>query len=141
MSLEQIAEKGEPVFADEKVLVVDDLEKWLNTATNNLVYYGCKRENILWAYDIKEGERVYLAELPPLVMVDVNFDINNLKDTQGLVLIPKMKAIEPKGIIVAMSSLIDIRQRTLEVGADYFIQKGKRFTDNFDGFVEWYKQR
>jgi len=141
ISLEQTSEKGEPVFKDERVLVVDDLEKWLDVATNNLLYYGCKRENIFWAYNTKEGERIYTAERFPIAMVDINFDIENVEDTQGLVLLPKMRAIRPEEIIVAMSSLTDIQPRTLKAGADYFIQKGKQFTDNFDGFVEWYKKR
>ncbi|MBU2104756.1 MAG: response regulator [Nanoarchaeota archaeon] len=141
MTLEQTAEKGEPIFREAKVLVVDDLEKWLNDATNNLIYYGCKRENILWAYDVKNGERIYIAERPPVSLVDINFDVDNPEDTQGLSLIQKIKEIKSKGVVVAMSSLTDIESRTRDAGADYFIQKGKQFTANFDGFVEWYKKR
>ena len=133
-------EKGESVFANERVLVVDDLEKWLGVSTNNLVYYGCQRENIFWAYNIQDGERIYTAKKPPIAMVDINFDINNLEDTQGLMLISRMKKIKSNGLIIAMSSLTDISPRTLEAGADYFIQKGRQFTEEFDGFVGWYKK-
>jgi len=141
MGLEQTTKKGEPVFRDKKILVVDDLEKWLKDTSNNLIYYGSERKNIYWAYDIKEGERVYYTEKQPIAITDINFDKNNIKDTQGLVLIPKMRGINPEGIIVAMSSLKNIEQKTLEAGADYFIQKGNQFIENFDRFVEWYKTR
>jgi len=138
--LEQTAEKGEPVFRNERVLVVDDHQKWLNDATNNLEYYGCKRENIFWAYNIKGGEKIYYAKNPSMTMIDINFNEHYLKDTQGLDLISTIRKDNGHIIIAAMSSLKDIEQKALDSGVNYFINK-KRFIEDFDGFAKWYKQK
>lgn len=142
--LEQTAEKGEPVFREERVLVVDDLEKWLKVASDNLRYYGC--EEIIKSTDPLDANRKYFEVNPTMSFIDINFDIENLEDTQGLDLIGHLREQEYLGknkfkIIVAMSSLKeDIKLRALASGANYFIDKSK-FTEEFDRFVEWYKRR
>ena len=128
----------EPIFKNERVLIVDDYEKWLKVATNNLLYYGCEKQNIFRAHNIREGKRIYSTKKSLITITDINFDQNNLEDTQGLEFISEIREINPSGIIVAMSLSIGVRQKTLESGADYFINKGS-FTENFDSFVEWYK--
>jgi len=139
--LEQTAEKGEPILREERVLVVDDLKKWHRDATNNLLYYGCEEGNIFRAYDIREGEGIYIAKKPSMVLADINFDIMDKGDTQGLEFIQWLRKERFSNPLIAMSSLTDVGARALKVGADYFIQKGKQFTERFDEFVEWYKQR
>jgi len=144
--LEQTAKKGEPVFRNERVLVVDDFEKWLKIARNNLEYYGCKE--IVESIEPLDANKIYQKENFPLAFVDINFDKDNLEDTQGLDLIGHWREQEYirdggiKKIIVAMSSLKDedIKLMALASGANYFIDK-EHFTDDFDRFVDWYKQR
>ncbi len=140
--LEQTTKKGQPVFREERVLVVDDLEKWLKVARENLRYYGC--EEIIEATNPLDAVKKYSKVNPTMVMIDINFDPDNLEDTQGLDLIDHLREQEyiregkTKQVIAAMSSLRgDIKLRALASGANYFIDK-KKFVEDFDGFVDWY---
>ncbi len=144
-NLEQTTEKGQPIFREERVLVVDDLEKWLKVASDNLRYYGCKE--IIEATNPSDAVKKYFEVNPTMAMIDINFDTDNLEDTQGLDLIGHLREQEYireekiKQVIVAMSSLRDdIKLRALASGANYFIDK-RKFVKDFDGFVEWYKKR
>ncbi len=134
--LEKTTKKGQPVFREERVLVVDDLEKWLGVARDNLRYYRC--EEIIEASNPLDAVKKYSEVKPTMAMIDINFDVNNLTDTQGLGLISKIREDDPQIPILAMSSLReDIKVRALASGANYFIDKEK-FVEDFDGFIDWY---
>ena len=129
------------ILRNEKVLVVDDFQEWLNVARNNLVYYGCPLERIVTAKNIEEGFRKYKNENPTLNFIDINFNPDNLKDTQGFGLIRRLRGDNYTHPIIAMSSLTEnIRERVLDAGANFFIGK-MNFVEDFDRFIEWYSQR
>jgi len=135
-----MTKKGKPIFKKEKVLVVDDIPKWLKVAGDNLNYYGCPLEKIVTAENVEEAFRKYSEQYPTLIMTDINFDVKNLEDTQGLSLIKRLREDGYESPLVAMSSLRgDIEQRTKNAGADYFIDK-KDFVSGMDNFVEWYSK-
>ena len=130
--------KGDLILRNERVLVVDDIPKWLKVARDNLNYYGCTPNNIINAENIEEAFEKYQKQKPTLVLADINFDTENLKDTQGLSLIKRLRKNYYTNPIIAMSSLVgDIGQRTIEAGADYFIDK-QDFVKGFDNFIKWY---
>lgn len=140
--LKQTAKKGEPILKEERVLVVDDFEKWLKVAENNLRYYGC--EDIIKSTNPLDANKKYSEVNPTIAMIDINFNPDDLEDTQGLDLIGHLREQEYlkdgkiKKVLVAMSSLKeDIKLRALDSGANYFIDK-ERFAEDFDGFVDWY---
>jgi len=141
--LEQFTKGRKPNLEQERVLITDDLEKWLDVATDNLVYYGCKKENISRVDNVEEGKEIYGLKKPSLVFTDINFDVNNSEDVQGLDLIRYLILSTPIGrnrkeSIVTMTSLKgDIRKRAFSSGTDYFIDK-EDFVQEMERFVERY---
>ena len=140
-------EKGLSCLEGKTILAVDDFEKWLNVVKSNAEYYGAREKDLFFAQDIKEGDRIYVLEKPDIVISDINFDKNDLRDIQGLEWIGHLREREYfrtgkiKQVISAMSSLEeDIKLRALALGANYFINK-REFSSDFDGFIEWYKKR
>ncbi|MFH1585696.1 MAG: response regulator [archaeon] len=130
-----------PILRNERVLVVDDIPKWIKVAKDNLDYYGCPLENIVTAEDVQQGYKIYEKEHPTLIMTDINFDVDNLEDTQGLDLIRRIREGYYPHPIVAMSSLKkDIKERSLASGANYFINKND-FVGDFDYFMKVYLER
>ena len=131
--------QASPIFQNERVLVVDDITKWIETTKGNLTYYGCTLENITTAGNTREALERY--ENTTLIITDINFDINNLEDTQGLDLIKELRHNEYSNPIIAMSSLTgNIKERTIDVGANYFLDK-RNFIKDFDKFAKWYTRR
>ncbi|MFH0808789.1 MAG: response regulator [archaeon] len=130
-----------PIFQNQRVLVVDDIKKWIKVAKDNLTYYGCPLENIIAAEDVENGFTKYLEQHPTFSMVDINFNKHNLEDVQGLDLIRKLRKNDHESLIMAMSSLVgNIEERTKQAGANYFIDK-QDFVGGFDNFVKWYSER
>jgi len=136
-AIEQTVKIGEPVFRNKKILVVDDIQKWLDVSKENLKYYGC--EDIITAENPETAYIKYTKQKPEIILTDINFDTENLEDMQGCYLIKKLRDEKYQNPIIAMSSLTgDIKQKTFDFGADFFINK-KDFIEEFDSFVRWYK--
>ncbi len=133
--------KENSILKDERIIVVDDIPKWRKTARDNLIYYGCSLDNIINAENPEEALIKYQTQKPTLALIDINFDKDDIRDTQGLDLIRKLREDGYTNPLIAMSSLVgDIGQRTIDAGADYFIDK-RNFVKGFDEFVDWYTKR
>ncbi|MBR9702009.1 response regulator [Candidatus Pacearchaeota archaeon] len=130
-------EKENKYLANERILIVDDIEEWLEITKNNAVHYGA--QDIINAKNVKDGERLYCEVSPTIVFADINFDKKDLANQEGLSLIEKISESRSEDLIalVAMSSLQAIEDATKKTGADYFINK-KSFMEDFDGFIETY---
>lgn len=130
-------EKGPAYLEGKKILAVDDFEKWLKTVKGNAEYYGARERDIFFAYNAKEGERVYTLERPDIVISDINFDANDLRNRDGLGFISFVNTNRVSGLALAAMSSLDptIKEEALRAGADYFINK-KDFTSDWDFFVE-----
>lgn len=125
------------ILRDEKILVVDDIPKWIQIARNNLNYYGCPSESIRFSDNIADAFKEYEKKKTTFILTDINFDKENLEDTQGLDLINMLREDGYIDLVVAMSSLEEIAQESKDAGANYFIDK-RTFVEGMDNFVKWY---
>jgi hypothetical protein len=145
-------ETGTKCLDGERLLIVDDHQKWLDTASNNAIYHGVKE--IYKAKSTLEGINIWTIERPSIIITDINFDENDLTNNDGLGLLEKIFYENPRlpykefliknpnlpfptQTLVAMSSIQNIEKIAREKGANYFLNK-KNFVNDFDNFAFQY---
>jgi CheY-like chemotaxis protein len=112
------------------ILVADDKEKWHNVVAANLKYWGLGVP--LSTFTLQEAKEIYTLEKPYITITDINFDTQNPKNLDGLILIEEITHDVREKILIAMSSTEkNIKERSLNAGAHYFIQK-KFFKQQFN---------
>jgi len=132
----------------ERILVIEDLQKWQDSVSRNLVYHGFKQP--IQAYNAEEGLRLYRGERPDLVITDINFDpsrpgnIETMEgDLSGLTRVcAEIRASDRETPIVVMSSTQPAHlyeQAARSYGADMFIDK-TRLVECFDAFAARYRR-
>jgi two-component SAPR family response regulator len=121
--------------------ILDDIEKWRNIARDNLTFYGCidisyfeSKSDIVDAY----GSEKVIA--PDMAFLDINLDIVDVWNREGLEVCQFFRNTHPKTTIVLMSSLEEIAKESRKVGPDFIIRK-KCFKDDFDTFIKHYAQK
>jgi CheY-like chemotaxis protein len=131
----------------EKILVIEDLDKWQVAVARNLIYHGFPEP--VKAYNADGGLRAYRALRPDLVITDINFDpskpgnIETMEgDLEGLTKVcAEIRESDKEIPIVVMSSTQPsnlYEQAAIRYGADMFIDKTK-LVEGFDKFAEKYK--
>lgn len=124
-------------LAEEHVVVLDDLEKWRKVATNNLTHYGC---NNITYFKTKEGIITTYNPRTTIALLDINLDIQDEQNREGLKVCQFFKQTSPNITIVVMSSLENIATEAKERGADFIIRKSN-FVQDFDTFVNQYTNK
>lgn len=106
-----------------KVLIVDD-SPVIKTRLRRLL---SKTENISQvsdAYDFEEGKMLFDQESPDVVLLDIN-----LPGKSGLDLLSYIRANQQDAKVIILSNEVGCyyRNRSLEMGADYFVDKAYEF--------------
>lgn len=119
------------------IAILDDLKKWRNVAKDSLTHYGCNnityfetKEDIITTYDPSSTK-------PDIVLIDINLNICDRNNKEGLEVCQFFKETSIKTTIVVMSSLENIADEAKKSGANFIIQK-KNFVQDFDTFVKQY---
>ena len=124
-------------LAKEYVAALDDIPEWQEKVRANLIHHGC---NNIDYFETKEGiiTRYQTATIrPDIALLDINLDIHDEDNREGLDVCRFFKETSPTTTIVVVSSLKDILEEAKKSGADFFIQK-KDLREGFDTFVEQY---
>jgi FixJ family two-component response regulator len=124
-------------LAREYVAVLDDLEKWRKVVTNNLAHYGC---NNITYFKTKEGIITRYDPNTTIALLDINLNIDDENNKEGLEVCQFFKKTAPETTIVVMSSLENMANEAKKNGADFIIQK-KNFMQDFDTFVKKYTSK
>lgn len=101
-----------------KILVVDDSEAFREVLIALLVRAGF--HDVVEAGDFESGVEVFRREKPSFTFVDMV-----LPDRSGVDLTKELLSINPRAVVIAMSSIINKRmiQQSLEAGAKDFLLK------------------
>lgn len=129
------------ILINDRVTILDDIEKWRKVTTNNLSHYGCNKityfknkNNIIETYQSNN------IQTPNIAFLDINLNPKDPQNKEGLKVCQFFKETIPNTTIVAMSSLENIAQEAKKSGANFIIQK-KNFVQDFDTFVQQYTER
>lgn len=102
-----------------KVLIVDD-----NPATRRglklLLSLEQDVEDVFEASEWKEAERLVSEEHPNLVLLDVR-----MPGVSGIEVARRLRVIEPRLRLIAMSMVAESKQAALSAGADMFVEKAE----------------
>jgi len=147
--INQVTEKRPFVLNNDRILIVDNDQKWLDVVCRNAEYYGAKE--IYQTKSPSKGMYFWEVERPSIIFIDINFNEKDLTNKEGLDLLeqlsykiqklPDKKYLEknpdidfPTTTLVAISSFKGMRGFAKKAGANYFIRK-KNFIRDFEGFV------
>lgn len=122
---------------EARVLLIDDLEKWLDSAEKNLGYLRFDKANITRAYTPQEGIESYMVGQHDLVISDINFsnDPCDIQTNQGnmdglKVVCPEInrirqaKRLETKLVVFSSCQPRQLYEEAARVvGADGYIDK------------------